>query len=915
MGTIGTGQITLYDQNESPVAVLSNDVAAVPSEADGSSPNLAGAVATLSVMLGTTDVTNLYAVSATPSSGITGSFASMTYTVTGMTVDAGYVDFTAVRAGWPTLTKRFSLAKTKSGINAVAMTSETAPAGTYDGQVGYYNGNFYQWSASTSTWVKQDTTPPTPRYCGIYKYPDVPEGIMNKGDTYLRISLTDGQRGVFVYDSGWAKTVEGKYIADALGDIITVTSIFADGMDGRPLPTAWAASTPVSINTIIKVADYEYYKCIISGTTGSSAPSWNQGSDITDNTVHWKYLGDKPYIYGEPFDYGVPEYQAALFRTAYIHSLRGKDVYLEGNINALGGTFRGSLKTPQLETTPAGHGESRSTPSPTWYHDGNVWDAFSGLAEGKYSASGSFNGRTVSNLYRATNTTAALAAEINYYNLMYAGTVSSNGWQEVATYTSVITGYVRVHIALQKQFTIWGGQGYARIQVNGVTVLECGTSSVSEWEYFNSGDFWINPGDRVSLQLSSGGSFETRARYFRVFPTLSTVGIECTDGSIWAAPGGWRNTADSITANGIAFTATRNYWKGSEFVLQFYGLFQFYQWVSVSALASFNGSPNKEVFLEYYALHIKHQNDSVDVVNWDDFYSAGGSVQLVDYAGDVMTHVPLHIVDPTGSSPTPVAGSLILRHQNSGGISSILFPSARDSTDYGYIKFEDSVSTDPSGEKSRLSIGVQNDSSGANEDDIIFLPSGYIGFGGVISPEKPLDSLGQLLISSKDPSDAPFNGSAIQIREVNRIGNTQAGKEYAPRIGFHWSNVCAASILLSYQDEFQFQAMAGGNNYVPCRASAFNVQSTRTSKKNIRNLTTSALNVIQTIKVVSFNFRNEKSKRIGFIAEDAPEIVAGKEHDRMDLANCVGLLLKAVQELSAENDALKKRIARLEARK
>lgn len=115
MGVIGTGSITLYDANDAPVAILSNDAHPVPSNADGSSPVLTGAVSTLSVLFGLEDISSLYSVTATPSSGITGSLATRTYTVSGMTVDAGYVDFTATRTGFPTLTKRFSLSKMKQG--------------------------------------------------------------------------------------------------------------------------------------------------------------------------------------------------------------------------------------------------------------------------------------------------------------------------------------------------------------------------------------------------------------------------------------------------------------------------------------------------------------------------------------------------------------------------------------------------------------------------------------------------------------------------------------------------------------------------------------------------------------------------------------------------------------------------------
>ncbi len=929
MGVVSTGQITLYDANEVPVAALTNEVHAVPSNADGSNPDLSGAVTTLSVLLGTTDITNLYNVSATPSSGITGSLAGRTYTVTGMTVDVGYVDFTATRSGWPTLTKRFSLAKAKAGTNAVAMTSETTPPGTYDGQIGYYNGYFYQWSAATQTWVRLTTTEPAPRYFGIYEYPNCPAVTPHRYDTYLQISKTEGYKGVYVYDGGWRKTYEGQYIAQALADIMTVTAIFADGVDGRPVPTVWAASASIPLNTIIKVADYEYYKCITAGTTGSSTPAWDKGLDITDGTAHWKYLGDKPYIYGVPSDYGVPEFQAALFRTAYIHSLRGKDVYLEGSINALGGVFRGTLRTPQIETTPMSQGTSFPTPAPTWYYDGAIWDVFSGLAEGKYAASGTFNGKSISYLYRATNTDAALAAEINYYNLTYAGSVSSNGWQETAAYTSVISGLVRAHVAIRYDFHLFGGYGYARVQVNGVTVLEvAGTST--DWQYFNSNPFWLNPGNRVSLQLSSGGNFGTYARYFRIFPTISTVGIECADGSIYVAPSeyvspsmindGWRNTADSITANGLTFTANRNCWAGFELLSPIQAAVPGYSWIDVDAGSVFNGKANSQIYLEpNKQLAIKHTDGSIEYVAWGGHYNATGTVKLLDYPGDVKTYGKLQITETIGTNRSATDGTIVVRHLNAGGKSSIVFPSAVNyGSDYGYIAYEDAVSTNPTSEKSRMIIGVENDPTDSNEDDILLLTSGRVGINTINPAGGKVDLVGQLYVSSMVQTEGPFDG-ALQIREVNRVTNTQSSRSYAPRIGFHWGDRFAASIIL-FNGEFQLQALAGGDNFVPCRASNFITQSTRASKKNIREFKTSARRIIEAIKIVSFNFRTETSakkltqKHIGFIAEDAPALVAGEAHDRMDIANCVGLLLKAVQELSADNDALKQRIARLEAK-
>ena len=176
MGVVSTGQITLYDQNETPMPELSSETKVVPSDADGSNPNLSGAASTFSVKLGTTDITNLYAVSATPSSGISGSLSGTTYTVSGMTADSGYVDFTATRAGWPTLTKRFSLAKQKQGQKGDPGTNGT-------------NGR------------------DAPRCLGLFAYAS--RGTitdMIAGDLAVLYSTTQSERGIYQYSgSAWSK--------------------------------------------------------------------------------------------------------------------------------------------------------------------------------------------------------------------------------------------------------------------------------------------------------------------------------------------------------------------------------------------------------------------------------------------------------------------------------------------------------------------------------------------------------------------------------------------------------------------------------------------------------------------------------------------------------------------------------------
>jgi hypothetical protein len=101
---------------------LTNDSVSVPANADGSSPNLSGATTTVTVFEGGSDVTGSWTLSATASSGITGSLVGNNYTVTAFTVDSGTVTFTATRSGYLPLSVVFSLAKAKAGVNGTPAT-------------------------------------------------------------------------------------------------------------------------------------------------------------------------------------------------------------------------------------------------------------------------------------------------------------------------------------------------------------------------------------------------------------------------------------------------------------------------------------------------------------------------------------------------------------------------------------------------------------------------------------------------------------------------------------------------------------------------------------------------------------------------------------------------------------------------
>ena len=114
-GTNGKSAIT---------ALLTNESHVIPCDKNGANGIYTGANSTMMIYEGSTDVSSTWTVTATASAGITGGLSGRTYTITGITVDSGYVDFTATKSGYSNVTKRFNVTRTKVGA-----TGSTGSAG------------------------------------------------------------------------------------------------------------------------------------------------------------------------------------------------------------------------------------------------------------------------------------------------------------------------------------------------------------------------------------------------------------------------------------------------------------------------------------------------------------------------------------------------------------------------------------------------------------------------------------------------------------------------------------------------------------------------------------------------------------------------------------------------------------------
>ena len=150
-GTNGASAVT---------AVLSNDSHNIPCNTSGAATTFAGAVTTMSVFVGASDTSSswTYSVSTTNVGG-SASNNNRTYTVSSISADVGYVDITATRSGYSSITKRFTLTKSKQGNTGA--TGPTGPQGPQGEALGIYDGTFTEGKKFWSTQYPSYTAPGT----------------------------------------------------------------------------------------------------------------------------------------------------------------------------------------------------------------------------------------------------------------------------------------------------------------------------------------------------------------------------------------------------------------------------------------------------------------------------------------------------------------------------------------------------------------------------------------------------------------------------------------------------------------------------------------------------------------------------------------------------------------------------------
>ena len=137
----------------------------------------------------------------------------------------------------------------------------------------------------------------------------------------------------------------------------------------------------------------------------------------------------------------------------------------------------------------------------------------------------------------------------------------------------------------------------------------------------------------------------------------------------------------------------------------------------------------------------------------------------------------------------------------------------------------------------------------------------------------------------------------------DKVDNTDAVAAVAGLTG----NITAANLKAalsvadsSHNHDSTYLKLTGGTVSGSITASGFYQSSSRSLKENIQPFTESALDIVNGLGVVTFNYKNSHNDHthVGIIAEDTPALISGKNRDGFDIATTVGILLKAVQELS-----------------
>lgn len=233
---------------------------------------------------------------------------------------------------------------------------------------------------------------------------------------------------------------------------------------------------------------------------------------------------------------------------------------------------------------------------------------------------------------------------------------------------------------------------------------------------------------------------------------------------------------------------------------------------------------------------------------------------------------------------------------------------------------------------------------GAPSNSLIVSPSGNVGIG-LVSPAAPVharkaaeantaetlaqfdvsdDATGKLVINNASTSNAILHPrvqgtTASQATALTFEGTITDDVGINPVISLTASKAAGGAIatrpLVSFRNNVSVVAQLNANGDLT--ATSFNPSSSRTIKNDIVELESGkAAETIRQLSPVEFTYKSDTSgeKRVGFIAEDVPEIVATGDRASVPIMDVLAVVTKVVKDQQQTIEDQQKKIEELTRR-
>ena len=266
--------------------ILTNESHTIPCDQNGLNGNYTGAETEVLIFEGSKNTTSTWKITCSPSKEIVGSFKNNKYTITKITGQSGYVDFTAIKDGYSSLSKRFQISTSKTGADAVINWLLCNKTVLHRDNIGKIKDN-----EIIITSKQQIGNQTSQSYSGRFKvyFDDVINYTSTTDESAKTITVPDSINAIKVelYSSG-----DSNLLLDQ--QTITVVDDGQRGSNGK----SYQLSIINPVNTI--VYDYTGNNPIPSSTGAFSAELYEDGNLITSGiTYQWSTKSKKSIFSGK----------------------------------------------------------------------------------------------------------------------------------------------------------------------------------------------------------------------------------------------------------------------------------------------------------------------------------------------------------------------------------------------------------------------------------------------------------------------------------------------------------------------------------------------------------------------------------------------------------------------------------------